>query len=154
MVELRPLIIVSGTLHVEGGLSKSTRVSKKADTTKVVTTEERTVSKDRRAGNVVAASYMRRMAVLKILRTPWGALVGPEEIDKLKAMVAQASAEVTSFNKLHTKCKLANTMVYEPLEGPRREAISAWVARKAREGDEEVKTALALLTTSQDGAAA
>lgn len=154
MIDLRPLIIVSGTLHVEGGLSKSVRTEKSPKgARRVVITEERTVSKDRRAGNVVAAGYMRRVRELNILRTPWGALVDPANLDKIKDTIGQATVDVAAFNRTHEKCRVGNTMIWEHLKGNRLEAVIGWIDRKLRDGDQEVKDALALLTTEQGVAA-
>jgi hypothetical protein len=152
-MELRSLIIVDGTLHVEGGLSKSVRTSKTGKGPRIVTTEERDVSTDRRAGNVVAANYMRRIRDLKILRTHWGALVDPENLDKIKGLIAQATRDTLAFNKLHKKCRLENTMIWEPLRGARLDAVVAWIERRIRAGDQEVKDALALLVDSQGAVA-
>jgi hypothetical protein len=140
------MIVVTGTLHVEGGLSKSIRTSAKGESaTRIVTTEERSVSKERREGNVVAANYMRRIRDLNILRTPFGALVDPVNLVRIKNVIAQAKVDSAAFNRLHEKCTVYSTMLWEPLKGTRLIEVLTWIEFKRREGDEEVRNALALL---------
>lgn len=154
MIELRPLLVLSGTLHVEGGLSKSVRKERGSrGPSHVVITEERTVAKDRRAGNVLAAGYMRRIRDLKLLRTPWGVLADPKNLGKIKDVIAQAVIDASVFNEGHPKCYVMNTMIWEHLKGNRLEAVLGWVDRKLREDDQEVKDAITLIATDQGAAA-
>ena len=155
MIELRPLLVLSGTLHVEGGLSKSVRKERGSKgPSHVVITEERTVAKDRRAGNVLAAGYMRRIRDLKLLRTPWGVLADPKNLAKIKDVIAQAVVDAAKFNESHAKCHVENHMIWEHLKGNRLEAVLGWVDRKLREGDQEVKDAITLIVSTEAGAAA
>lgn len=133
MIELRPLLIVFGTLHVEGGRSR--------------------VDKERKAGNVIAAGYFRRTRELTILHTPWGRLVDPANLRKIKDVIAQATIDVAHFNVKHDKCYVENTLVWEHLKGNLRDAVTVWVDRKVQDEDSDVKDALALLTSAQGAAA-
>jgi hypothetical protein len=144
MVELRPMIVVTGTLHVEGGLTRE-RTKSRVKGPRVTVTEDLDISKDRRSGNVVAARYLRRLSGLKVLHTPYGILVDPRYLDKVKDTVAQATIDCQAFNRWHAKCKLLNTMVWEHLKGNRLDAITAWIDRRSRDGDESVTAALGSL---------
>ena len=133
MIELRPLLIVSGTTHVESDRPRT--------------------DPQRRAGNVVAAGYFRRTRDLTILHTPWGRLVDPANLVKVKDTIAQATIDFAKFNRKHPLCCVENTLVWEHLRGNTRDAVIMWVDRKLREGDAEVKDAFALLTPTSEAAA-
>lgn len=133
MIELRPLLIVSGTFHVEGGKTRT--------------------DPERKAGNVLAAGYFRHMRDLTILHTPWGRLVDPANLTKVKDAIAQATIDASRFNRAHTRCRMENTTLWEHLRGNRLDIVIAWVDRKLREGDQEVQDAVPLLTTRNSAAA-
>lgn len=120
---LRPLLIVSGTVHVDYNRPKT--------------------DKARRAGNVLAALYFKRLRDLTILMTPWGRLVDVKEHEALEALIAKATADAREHNREHVKCCVESTLIWETLTGNRLDAVSGWVARKLRDGDAEVKHALA-----------
>lgn len=144
-MDLRPLIVLTGTLHVEGGLAKTTR--SKAKRANVVTvTENREVSPDRRRGNVVVTDVMRRIRQIRIVRTPFGTLIDPEQLDALKAVIAAATKDVAEFNSTakDKDARLANTLLWEPLEGNRLVAVQGWVRKHLR----ELKAELPHLTAS------
>lgn len=154
MVDMRPLIVLTGTLHVEGGLAKTTRSkSKQRGGNKLTVTESREVSPDRRRGNVVVTDVMRRIRQIRIIRTPFGTLVAPDQLEALKAVIAEATKDVSSFNTSATKVRLANTLLWEHLKGNRLDAIRVYVEKAVREGDEEVKAALPMLISSSRVAA-
>jgi len=133
MIELRPLLILFGTLHVEGGSRRD---------------------KERRAGDVIAAGYFRRTRDLTILHTPWGRLVDPVNLRKVKDVIAQATIDVARFNSSHSsKFRVDNTLVWEHLKSNLRDAVAAWVDRKVQDGDEDAKNALALLAAAKGAAA-
>lgn len=125
MISLRPLLLLDGTLHVEGGKSRT--------------------DKERKAGNVIAAGYFRRTRELTILHTPWGRLVDPANLRKVKDIIAQATIDVGKFNATHTQCYVENTMIWEHLKGNRLDAVTVWLDRKLRDEDEEAKNAFSLL---------
>jgi hypothetical protein len=148
MVELRPLIVVTGTLRVEGGLKRA-RTKAKAKGSQIMVTESLNIGEDRRAGNVVAARYLRKLAGLKILHTPFGSLVDPKNLDRVKDTISQAMIDCQAFNRAHEKCKVMNTMIWEHLRGQRLDAIIAWVDRRVREGDDSVTAVLSSLIAEQ-----
>lgn len=126
MIELRPLLIVFGTLHVEGGSRRD---------------------KERRAGDVIAAGYFRRTRELTILHTPWGRLADPANLRKVKDVIAQATIDVARFNGSHSKkFRAENTLVWDHLKFNLRDAVTVWVDRKVQDGNEDVKNSVALLT--------
>ena len=133
MIELRPLLIVIGTLHVEGG--------KRGD-------------KDRGAGDVLAAGYFRDIRKLTILHTPLGRLVDTSDLRKVKDLIAQTTINVARFNTEHERCRADNTTVWMHLNGNLRDAVTGWVDRRLRDGDEEVKNALAAVTAEKTASAA
>lgn len=134
MIALRPLLIVFGTLHVDGGRSR--------------------MDKERKAGNVLAAGYFRRTRDLTILHTPWGRLVDPVNLRKVKDVIAQATIDVSRFNAVRERCRVDNTLVWEHLRWNLRDAVTIWVDRKVQDGgDEEFKNAITLLS-AENGVAA
>ena len=128
MLELRPLLMVFGTLHVEGPGPRT--------------------DKDLRAGKVLAAGYFRDIRGLTILMTPWGRLVDPANLRKVKDLIAQTTIDVANFNVSHSRCRVDNTTVWDHLKGNLREAVLGWVDRKLRDADVEVKDALTLLESA------
>jgi hypothetical protein len=131
-MDLKPLIVLTGTLHVEGGLAKTTR--SKAERANVLTvTEKREVSPDRRRGNVVVTDVMRRIRQIRIVRTPFGTLIDPEQLEALKTVITEASKAVTDFNAKAGNAILANTLLWEPLDGNRLVAVQGWVRKHQRE---------------------
>src|SRR5689334_4722362 len=82
MVELRPLILVTGTIHAEGG-----RTHKVESSSGSRFVQKRDISKDRRSADVISTTYMRRLRQLRILRTPFGTLIDPAKLDAVKTMI-------------------------------------------------------------------
>lgn len=150
MVELRPLIVVTGTLHVEGGFKRArTKPAGATGAAKQTITEDVRVTSDRRAGNVVAARYLRKLRDLKLLHTPYGILVDPAHLDKVKDTISQSVVDRGEFNRTHKSCQVDSTLVWEHLRGNRLDAVTAWVERRAREGDEKVISAYKQIVTVQ-----
>jgi hypothetical protein len=150
MVELRPLIIVTGTVHVEGGdviAVRGTRHEKARATTRIVL--DRQVSSDRRAANVIATDYMRKLRAVRILRTPFGVLVDPKRLDEVKQLIVDVGKRIGEYSAAGKRaCVLSNCVVWEHLRGNRLTAVSAWIETKLSRGDEPVKTALPQLVVT------
>lgn len=139
-MELGPLIVLTGTLHVEGGIDKKVRSREKHGATRLVT-ESRKISPARRQANVVVTDIMRRIRNIRLLRTPFGTLFAAGELEAVKEVIAQASKDVDEFNAgAESDCRLANTLVWEHLTGNRRTAVAAYLEKHRR--DDEVKAAL------------
>lgn len=127
MLDLRPLIVLTGTVHVEGGLVKTSRTQSTKSATRAVITEDRTIDPARQAANVVATDYMRRIRQTRILRTPFGVLYSLKQLVEVKELIASASADVVEFNRTHKGCRLLNTLLWEHLRGTRLDAVAGWI---------------------------
>lgn len=146
MVELRPLIVVTGTIHVEGGEKSTVRhTQRNPDESSrrredMTVTLDRQVTPDRRAANVITTDYMRRLRSIVLLRTEFGALVDPARLPEVKALIADSSRRITEFNSTKRVCRLSNCALWERLVGNRLVAVSGWI--DAHVDDEAVKVAL------------
>jgi hypothetical protein len=150
MIDLRPLIVVTGTVRIEGGEKNTVRQQRGStrrtdDGTKLVVVHEVRISDDRKKADVVTTGYARRVQHIRILKTPFGSLIDPKNLDKIKEMINKASAAVAEFNRGHKATKLSNCMLWETLKGNRLDAIRGWIDRRLVEKDQEVKDALPLL---------
>ena len=135
MKRLSGLLVVTGTIHIEGGensQARNTKVQNTKDEDRVTTIYTRTVSIDRRAGNVIVINCSRRLRKLRSLKTPYGSLVLPEYKRDLLAMFMLATQKVAEFNASSEGCVLANCMVWEVLAGNRLAAVEGWLTRQAR----------------------
>jgi hypothetical protein len=139
---LRPLIVVTGTIHVEGGAkNKQTTTNLGEDQTRSTIFHEREISKDRRHANVIVIAYLRHLRALRIAKTPFGTLCEPSTLPAIKALLQEATRDVIAFNRKSKVCKLSNCYIWEPLSGNRLAAVEGWLSRRLRDGDPEVKTA-------------
>lgn len=154
LIRLKPLIVVSGTLHVEGGLTSSRRVAtpdeangKRGSGKGVRTTivQDRDVSDDRRRAHVIFATYARRIKTLRLLKTNFGTLVDPARIADVQSLFVDMTKLAADFNKTSAVCKIENCLVWEELTGNRKAAVEGWIARHKQDGDAEVVSALPLL---------
>lgn len=151
MVELRPLILMTGTIHAEGGKRHKTQRGSSSteatgdNQTLSTFTQKREISKDRRAADVITTTYMRKLRGLRILRTPYGTLIDPARLTEVKAMIDEAAADVVAFNGHSKTCQLSNCMLWEPLKGQRRAAVQGWIARKLADSDKTVEAAIGQL---------
>lgn len=159
MVELRPLVIVTGRIRTEGGESDrvrkqpgSMRRTKSGDGQKVVVVHEKVVTDARRKADVITTGYARRFQHLRLLWTPFGALVDTKDLDKVKATLLRASTDVAEFNRTYKGSVLANCYLYERLSGNRLEAVRGWIDRRIIERDEAVIEALPTLTAADKAA--
>jgi hypothetical protein len=159
VVELRPLIIVTGRIRTEGGESDrvrkqpgSTRRTRSGDGHKVVVVHEKVVTDARRKADVITTGYARRFQHLRLLWTPFGALVDPKDLDKVKGMLLRASTDVAEFNRTYKESQLANCYLYERLAGNRLEAVRGWIDRRVVEHDEAVIAALPTFTAADKAA--
>lgn len=147
MVALRPLILVTGTLHVRGGERSKVRnedTTKNGASTQVVVT--RTVSRDRKAANVIVTDYMRRLRHLAALRTPYGTLVDVERLDDLKKLLLLVSKRITDYSSDERKTRISNCVLWERLSGQRASAVAGWIDAELAYGSADVKDALGQLT--------
>lgn len=145
MVKLRPFLVVTGSVRVEGGdhhefERNSHRHSAGAE--QITSTQKRRVHPDRRAANVVSTGFMRRLDRMRALKTPLGNLVDPIQLPQLNTLLRDASDAVAAFNAAHAGCKLTNCMVWEQLQGNRLIAVSRWIEQRIAAGDTTIESAL------------
>lgn len=154
MVSLRPLIVVTGAVHVEGG-HKQKRIRSGTDSkgNATATSGHRTVlqqhrvSSDRLEANTIATGFMRKLRGLRLLKTPLGTLVDPKRLPEVKAMILDASTRAGEFNKSDRGCLVVNCMVWEHLSGNRLAAVCAWIDLLSSGDDADVKKALPQLVS-------
>lgn len=160
MVDLRPLIIVTGTIRVEGG--ETNQVRKQAGSqrrtadgrgTKATVVRDVSITDDRLKADVITTGYARRLQRLRIVKTPFGALVDAKSLDRVKMMLQRASADVIEFNSAHKRSKLSNCYLWERLSGNRLEAVRGWIDRQLVDGNKDVQDVLILLTGERAAAA-
>jgi hypothetical protein len=149
MVTLRPLLVVTGTIRVEGGEQNRmkqtpTVLTERGDKDRVTVVQERLISKARRRANTISIEYLRRLRRLRIAKTPFGTLVDPTRRAELRALVEDATLAVHQFNKAveaaAEDCELSNCLIVEPLRGERLAAVAGWLARKAKQDPDWKKT--------------
>lgn len=147
MLQLKPLIVVTGSVHVEGGDKHVVRQKRKANGT-IKVEHTRSITERRRKANVHSTSYMRRIERLRILKTPFGNLVDAERLPEVKALIAAATRDVADFNAQpdpDTSSRLYNCMLWEHLRGNRLAAVMGWIQRGLVDGNKVVKDALPAL---------
>lgn len=147
LLKLRPLIVVTGTLHVEGGLKSQRRASAPGDKrmrggTRTTVVQDREISAERKAAHVIFATYARRIKGLRIMKTPFGMLVAPDKLREVQALLVELTKRAAVFNKDSKVCKIENCLVWEELAGNRKAALEGWLARRKMEADDEVIEAL------------
>ncbi len=149
---LRPLLVITGNISVAGGDHHTVQQTKKATDGNKIThnlLHTREVTTDRRAANVVATAYMRKIRGLAALRTPYGALVEAEKLAAVKAMVTSATRDVAAFNERvgpGASAQLTNGILWEHLRGNRLGAVEGWIARRVADKDNVVEQAATALT--------
>ncbi len=150
---LRPLIVVTGSIHVEGGDTHSVRQKREPKhmngTATHALVHRRTVTDDRRAANVISTEAMRQLRKLRVLKTPFGALVLPEQLDTVKELIADATKRAAEFNVRmgpDATARLTNCLLWEHLRGGRLASVEGWIARGVHEKRPEVVAAVPVLT--------
>ncbi len=140
MLRLRPLVVVTGTPHVEGGFT-----SKRRKRGATVITEDLRITKDRKRANVIVVDYTRRLRKLVILRTPLGLLIDAVNLPVVEDLLRKLTRSAIDFNKTSTTTEITNCMLVEPLAGARRAAVEGWVARRLARDDAKAVAARARL---------
>lgn len=142
MFALKPLLVVTGTLHVEGGeknrVRKNTVRGDNHTQTRIV---DRVVDKPRRDANVIVVDYGRRLKErIALLRTPYGVLVSLEKQAALTELIADSTHKIAEWKKAYpnSATRLANYVLVEKLAGIREAAVTAWVLVQRREKDPTV----------------
>lgn len=131
---LRPIIVITGSIRVEGGDKRVATQAEESSDDRVVrqtVTQTREVTKDRRRANVVSTEFMRHVRLLRVINTPFGGLVDAERLKDVKDLLARAALAVATFNKENgpgATAHLTNGMLWEPLRGNRLLAVENWLA--------------------------
>jgi len=139
MLSLRPLLVVTGSVHVEGGdewesKQRPNGVGRGKEHLKV--TIDRTVTKDRRQANVIYLDFYRRLRKIQLCRTPFGALLDPSRKTELLAILDVMDHKIAAFNAESKTCQLTNCVVWEKLAASRQAGVAGWLARRAhRDGE-------------------
>ena len=153
MVELRPLIIVTGTARVEGGEKNRVRYRPKGENAnQQVVTVDRQVTQDRRAANVIATDHMRKLRGVTLLRTPYGVLVDPARLPELKDVLNRVSRKIVEYNKAKRACRLTNCILWEHLRGQRLSAVAGWIDAALAQDNDEIKVLVPELTLKKRAA--
>lgn len=145
-VQLRPLLVVTGTVHVAGGETNNVRSREAKGRTSAIVTTDRKVSTHRKAANVVATDYMREMRNLRLLRTPFGTLVAPERQMDLEALCARVEKKIAEYNAVPRICAVENCLLWERLQGNRLAAVTKWVSDRLALDDKDVTGVVEQLT--------
>lgn len=155
MIDLRPLIVVTGTVHVEGGERNRVRSESTRNGNRQMLVVDRSVTDARHAANVIVVDYGRRLKQIRLLRTPFGTLVDPVRLDDLKRLLAATTKKIAEFNTDRGGAThLANYVLWEHLEGVRRTAVAGWLAVRRREKDKDVAATFNHLVVAESGARA
>jgi hypothetical protein len=156
VLDLRPLIVVTGTIHVEGGERNRVRAGRAKNGQTHTRIVDRSVTVDRRAANVIVVDYGRRLAQMMLLRTPFGVLIAYDALADLKGLLTASTRKIDEFNATRkgSTTRLANYVLWEDLKGVREIAVAAWLETRRREKDEVVLEALPQLRVSRPSAAA
>lgn len=151
---LRPTIVITGSIRVEGGDKRVAKRREESSDDQVVrqtVTQTREVTKDRRQANVVSTEFMRRVRLLRLINTPFGALVDAERLKDVKELMTNAAEAVTAFNAGHgvgATAHLTNGLLWEPLRGNRLLAVEGWLAQGVANKDSEIVQAAKALAPS------
>ena len=121
MLRLRSLLVITGTLAVDGGI------------------ENKQPTPDRKRANVLIVKFAKRLKEIRLLKTPFGALVDPVRQTDINSLIYDASRTCAKYNSQVTKtCFLWNSLICETLAGNRLLGVVGWISKKAQDGDLEV----------------
>ena len=87
----------------------------------------RVVSDEKRSADVISVRYMKRIAQLRVAKTPFGNIVNARVLSDVKALIQDADAAVSAFNQTSSEVVLRNCIVWEPLRGNRLRAVQEWL---------------------------
>jgi hypothetical protein len=127
MFELRPLIVVTGTISARGGETVEV-VSREGTATKSKIVRRQTKSKSRLAASVISSEYMRRLRKIRLVDTPYGALFESGKLQEIQAILDEANTAIGEWNKANDdpSVSLVNGCVLETLDGNRLAAVRGW----------------------------
>lgn len=140
-MKLRSLIVVTGTVHVEGGDKTTFEEATPAGRGRTTRVQTKFISADRKRANVITTGFMRDLRSIRVLKTPFGTLVAPERHAALDDLLADIDRTVAVFNQSSPTTKLLNAVLHEPLKGPRLASVEGWIGKRLVEGNKDVAAA-------------
>jgi len=142
ITNFRPLLVLTGTVHIEGGMtSKAVRVAQSATDAQV--TMHQSVSDARKRANAIASKYSRSITrTLRLLKTPFGALVDPADARRIQTLLVEITQTAAKFNTRAVDCQVFNCFVLENLHGVRLASFTGWFNRRMLNKDPEALAAL------------
>ncbi len=147
MIDLKDVLVVTGSIHIEGGKQISTksevRPGQRRGADRLTVTQEKVISGARREADVIATNVSRRLRKLRLLHTNFGTLIAPENAKALRALMIDVTRMVAAFNRDGRDVRIENCYVVEPLAGSRLTGLQGWIERRIKLGDVEVKAAVA-----------
>lgn len=143
-IRLRPLVVVTGTIRVEGGAQSKRRTPARSESAghELTVTEHVKITADRRRADVLRIKFARQLERLVILRTDFGQLVDVAKLPELRQFLTELSTAATAFNRSARTAEVLNCFVWEHLTGQRKAAVEGWIARRLGEKDIDVSAAL------------
>lgn len=136
MLELRPLLVLTGNIRVEGGekvKSQQTEPDIERGKEHFSVVRETTITKPRRRGNVIVTDFWRRLRAIRLLHTPMGHLIDPEKKNKLNEIIAHTDNKISEFNRdVPDTCRVYNCLIVEKLSGVRQAKTAGWIATHTR----------------------
>ena len=141
-MKLRSLLVVTGTVRIEGGDTTRQVLPPSDDGDETVIIRKKSVTDDRRRGNTIATTYMRDLRRILILRTPFGVLIDPKDGPAFDEILREVDRKVSTFNKSSKTCQLVNAVLRERLTGDRKLSIEGWITKQLKEKAPEVVEAL------------
>lgn len=133
MTQLRSLIVLTGSIHVEGG--ETSRIERREDAgDRANVTESRETTGDRRQAMVIKIGAHRSLKRVALLKTPYGTLVDLCDLPRLKSLLAGIAGKVAAFNRDAMTSQLSNGLLWERLQGNRLAAVEGWIAWQVERG--------------------
>lgn len=146
LIQLRPLLVLTGTLRIEGGATSRVVNSEKKPAGRVAVTHMRKIHPDRKRANSLTADYTRDIDKrIKLLTTPFGALVDPSRKGQAQALFIEITQALSKFNESTTECVIYNCLVLEDLQGSRLAGVTGWVNRRLFDKDPEILAVVEML---------
>lgn len=142
IVQLRPLLVVTGAIHIEGGYTSEVQTSAPGPRGATLSTVKTNKTRARRDADVVASVNSRRVKKLRVLKTPYGLVLHAHSQPTLEAIMRDIARDVAAFNARGEACQMHNCMIFEPLAGARLQGVTGWINWRLRAKDAAVIKAL------------
>jgi hypothetical protein len=137
-MKLRPFLLLSGTVTMEGGdQTERVRGTRTGGEVQHLVVRRR-VTPDRKRANTIATTVRRDVRRLSVLTTPWGTLIPLERHAELRDLLAKTSRTVAEFNKGATTTQLVNALTHDHLSGAILASVEGWIEKRLRARDAKV----------------